>query len=89
VDLGPRLATIDGICANMVPHAWPARWPNPRSPATSPAGPARRAGPRPADGAAQIPPRWPTRQGGARRSPASRSRAPWQAAGAMGWRCGP
>jgi hypothetical protein len=47
VDLASRLATIDRICAHMVPRAWRARWPSPRSPVTSPADPPHQAGPRP------------------------------------------
>jgi hypothetical protein len=39
VDLRPGLATIDRICAHMIPRAWRARSWCPRSPATSPADP--------------------------------------------------
>ena len=37
VDLGPWLAAIDGICAYVVCRVWHARWPSPRSRATTPA----------------------------------------------------
>jgi hypothetical protein len=45
VELAPRLATIHGICAHLVPHALRARSWCPRWPATSPAGPAHPADP--------------------------------------------
>jgi hypothetical protein len=60
VKLASRLATIDWICAHVVPRAWPARPWCPRSPATSPAGPARRGDPRPEGGVDQRRRRWPT-----------------------------
>ena len=79
VDLGPRLAAIDRICANVVPRVWRARWPSPRSRVTSPAGPPDQAGPAPPDGAARTPRPWPTRSTGAMPSPASHSQVPdWQ-----------
>jgi len=61
MELASRLATIDRICAHMVPHAWPAHSWCPRSPTTSPAGRARRGGPRPEGGADRTRRRWPTR----------------------------
>jgi hypothetical protein len=88
VQLAPRLAAIDGICAHMVPRVWRARSWCPRLPATSPAGPARPAGPTPPSAERRTPRHWPTRRGGASRSTASRSRAPGRAA-ATGWRCAP
>jgi hypothetical protein len=89
VQLAPRLATIDRICANVVPHAWRARSSSPHSPATNPARPARRAGPRPRGEAGRTRPRPPALPGGASTSPASRSQAHRRAAAAMGSRCGP
>jgi hypothetical protein len=89
VQLAPRLATIDWICANVVPRAWRARSWCPRWPATSPADPARRAGPRPPGGAGRTRPRSPTRPGGASTSPASHSQARRRAAAATGSRSGP
>src|SRR5215218_6191187 len=84
-----RLATIDWICAHLVPHAWPARSGCPRWPATSPAGRARPAGRAPRGGAGRTPRHLPTRQGGASTSPVTRSRAPGRATGATGWRYRP
>jgi hypothetical protein len=89
VDLGPRLAAIDRICANVVPRVWRARWPSPRSRATSPTGPPDQAGPGPPDGAARTGPPWPTRSTGAMPSPATRSQVPGLAGAATGSRCGP
>jgi hypothetical protein len=89
LELGPWLAAIDRICADVVPRAWRARWPSPRWRATSPAGPARRAGRGCRGAEPRTRPPWPTRQGDARRSPASRSPVPRRAAAATGWRCAP
>ncbi len=61
MQFAPRLAAIDRICAHVVPRVWPARSWCPHSPATSPAGRVRPAGPAPRGGAAQTPQRWPTR----------------------------
>jgi hypothetical protein len=77
VDLGPRLAAINRICANVVPRVWRARWPSPRSRATSPADRPDRAGPAPPSGVARILQPWPTRSSGAMPSPASRSQGSW------------
>jgi hypothetical protein len=89
LDLGPRLAAIDWICANVVPRVWRAHWPSPRSRATSPTGPPDQAGPAPPDGAARTPRPWPTRSTGAMPSPASHSQVPGLAGAATGSRCGP
>jgi hypothetical protein len=89
VQLAPGLATIDRICAHMVPHVWRARSWCPRSPSTSPARPAHPTDPGPPGGAGQTLPRWPTRSGAASRSPASRTRVPGPAAAARESRCGP
>jgi hypothetical protein len=89
VELGPRLATIDRICANVVPRVSRARLWCPRWPATSPAGPARPAGPRPQGGARRTPQPRRTRSAAASRSLGSRSQARGRAAAAKGWRCGP
>jgi hypothetical protein len=84
VQLASRLATIDGICGHVVPHAWLAR-----SPAPSPAGPAQQGDPRPAGAERRTPRPWPTRSAGASRSPASRSPARGPAGAATGSRSGP
>ena len=89
VDLGPRLAAIDRICAYVVPRVWRAHWPSPRSRATSPTGPQDRAGPTPPGGVARTPRPWPTRSTGATPSLASRSQVPGLAGAAKGLRCGP
>jgi hypothetical protein len=89
VELAPGLATIDGICAHLVPHAWPARSWCPHWPATSPAGPAHPAGPGPRDARRRTRRPSPTPLGGASMSPASRSRALGRAVAATGWRCEP
>jgi hypothetical protein len=89
VKLAPGLATIDRICAHMVPRVWRARSWCPRWPATSPAGPARPAGPTPPGGAGRTPRPWPTRSAGASRSRASHSQARGRAAAATEWRCEP
>jgi hypothetical protein len=89
MELAPRLATIDGICAHMIPRVWRARSWCPRSPATSPGGRVRPAGPAPPGGVARTHRRWPTRSGGASRSTASRSQARGRAAAATAWKYGP
>jgi hypothetical protein len=82
VEFAPRLATIDRICAHVVPHAWRARSWCPRWPATSPPGLARPADPGPPSAVGRTRRRWPTRSGSASRSPLSRSRAPGPGAAA-------
>jgi uncharacterized membrane protein len=76
LERGPRLATIDRICAYVVPRAWRARWPSHRWRATSPAGPARRAGRGCRGGAGRTRPRWPIRSAAARRSRADQPDSP-------------
>ena len=88
VQLAPGLATIDRICAHVVPRVWRARSWCPYSPATSPAAPAHPTDPGPPGGADQTRRRWPTRSGGASRSTASCSRVPGPAA-ARESKCGP
>jgi hypothetical protein len=63
VNLGSGLATIDGICADVVPPVWRARWRSPRWRATSPAGRPARGGRGPQGGAGRTRRRWPTGPG--------------------------
>jgi hypothetical protein len=82
VQLGPGLAAIDGICAHVVPAFGAHAPPSPRWRASSPAGPARRAGQARRGTAGRTRPPWPTRPAAAMRSRASRSQARGRAAAA-------
>jgi hypothetical protein len=84
VDLGPWLATIDGICANMVPRVGThAGRVHARARPLQPARPSR-AGPAPPGGVARTPWPWPTRPAAATPWLGSRSPTPGQAAAARG-----
>jgi hypothetical protein len=89
VQLGPRLATIDGICANVVPRVWRARSWCQGSPATSPSGLGRPAGPGAGRAAVRTRRRCSIRPGGDGPSPPSRSQAHRPAAAARGSRSEP
>jgi hypothetical protein len=85
----PGLPRSTGFAPTWSPHAWRARSWCPRSPATSPAGRARRAGRAPRGGAGRTRRRLPTRPGGASTSPVTRSQARGRAVAARESRCGP
>jgi hypothetical protein len=85
----PGLPRSTGFAPTWSPHAWPARWPSPRSRASSPGAPARRAGPGPPGGAPRTRLPWPTRPAAATPSPASHSQARGLGAAARGWRFEP
>jgi hypothetical protein len=74
-NLLPGLPRSTGFAPTWPPQAWPARSWCPHWPATSPADPARPAGPGPRDARRRTRRPSPTPLGGASRSSASRSRA--------------
>jgi hypothetical protein len=89
VELASRLATIDWICAHVVPPRLARTLmvsTLARDQSTSPRSPRRSNTVR---WSWSNTPAWPTWSAGASRSPASRSRAVLLAGAARGWRCGP
>jgi hypothetical protein len=85
----PGLPRSTGFAPTWSPRVWRARWPNPHSPAPSPADPVRQGGPRPEGAGRRTPRRWPTRSAAASRPPPSHSPTRGRAATATGSRSGP